>query len=72
MQLVEAIRPILAGHPAPAQGAALADLLAIWVAGHHADTTPSGGATAETERLRAVLLENHVALVRQLIPENEA
>jgi hypothetical protein len=65
MGLVEAIRPILAGHPAPVQGAALADLLAIWVAGHHASTT------AETERVRAELLENHIAAVARLIPENE-
>jgi hypothetical protein len=65
MGLVEAIRPILAGHQALVQGAALADLLAAWLAGHHTNTT------AETKRLRAELLKRHVALVHRLIPENE-
>jgi hypothetical protein len=66
MRLIDTIRPLLAGKPAPVQGAALADLLAIWLAGHWA------GNRAETARLRADLLKAHVATVRKLIHENEA
>jgi hypothetical protein len=64
-RIVEAIRPLLAGKPPPVQGAALADLLAIWLAGHFADTT------GDTTRLRETLLKEHVKAVRALIPENE-
>ena len=65
IRLIDAIRPLLAGKPAPVQGAALADLLATWLAGHRADEK------AQTDWLRAVLLEEHIATVRELIPENE-
>ena len=33
-KLVQRIRPLLAGRAAQMQGAVLADLLAIWIAGH--------------------------------------
>ena len=33
-ELVETIKPILAGHDPRAQGAALAILTAVWLAGH--------------------------------------
>ena len=62
--LVEAIRPILAGKPPPIQSAVLADLLAMWLAGHGL------GNGDESEQLREELLEGHVELVRQLIPVN--
>jgi hypothetical protein len=65
VRLIDTIRPHLAGNPAPVQGAALADLLATWLAGHFAD----GPAT--TTRLRETLLKEHIAMVRRLIPENE-
>lgn len=64
-RLVEAIRPILAGKPAPITGAALADLLAIWLAGHFA------GGDDENATVREELLTNHVRVVRKLIPVNE-
>ena len=64
-RLVYAIMPLLAGKPVPVQGAALADLLSIWLAGHLAATP------AATERWRAELLEHHLSVVRRLIPENE-
>lgn len=55
--LVERIRPILAGNHPAVQGAVLADLLAIWLAGHPAE-------------LRHELLTMHDATVRKLIPVN--
>jgi hypothetical protein len=64
-RLVEAIRPILAGHPPALQGAALADLLAIWLAGHFA------GDDAANTAVREELLAVHIAMVRKLIPVNE-
>ncbi len=65
--IVDAIRPILAGHPPDLQGAALADLLAIWLAGHIIPGQP-----AKTKALRKRLLTMHVAIVRELIPVSEA
>jgi hypothetical protein len=66
MRLVNVIRPLLAGEPPSIQGAAIADLLAIWLAGHFA------GGAAENAALRDELLTAHIAVVRALIPENEA
>ena len=57
--LVERIRPLLAGKPPPLQGAVLADLLAIWLAGHDAS-------------LRDELLKAHIESVRALIAPNVA
>jgi hypothetical protein len=65
--LVDKLKPVLKGYPPPVQGAALADLLALWLAGHR---DPRG--FAETTQLRAALLEHHMEHVRQLIPVNEA
>lgn len=58
-RIVEAIRPMLAGHPPEVQGAALADLLAIFIAGHH-------------PALREEILAMHIDTVRALIAPNEA
>ena len=57
--IVEAIRPLLAGHPPEVQGAVLADLLAMFLAGHH-------------PTLRDEILTLHVDAVRQLVKPNEA
>lgn len=57
--LVQAIRPLLAGKHAAVQGATLADLLAIWLAGHPPE-------------VREEMLAMHVAEVRNLIPPNAA
>jgi hypothetical protein len=46
--IVEACKPILTGHDPDVQGAALADLTAIWLAGHLGDGS---------EEIRAVLLD---------------
>jgi hypothetical protein len=65
--LVQAIRPILAGNPPQIVGAALADLLAIWLASH---VYP--GDDVATTCARERLLDAHIELVRKLIPVNEA
>ena len=64
MALIAAISPLLAGHHPSAQGAALADLLATWLAGHVADTLEN------SEALRRELLDLHVEKVRELVPIN--
>ena len=64
--LVEAVRPLFAGKPAQVQGAALADLLAIWLAGH---VTPD---PETTRQVQEEVLEMHLRAVRQLIPINFA
>ena len=58
-RIVEAIRPLLAGRPHEVQGAVLADLLAMWIAGHH-------------PALRHEMLTMHVDMVRKLVAPNEA
>jgi len=64
-KLVERIRPLLSGRSPQTQGAALADLLAMWLAGHIVQGNP-----AATDELREELLEAHTAVVRKLIPVN--
>jgi hypothetical protein len=59
-QLVASIRPLLAGRPPDIIGAALADLLAILLAGHY-----QGG-----DELIETMLEMHIAAVRALVPVN--
>jgi hypothetical protein len=56
-ELGDAIRPILAGEHPAVQGATLADLTAIWLAGHPAE-------------LRVELLMMHVHKVCELVPIN--
>lgn len=63
--LVALIRPLLAGRRGEVQGAVLADLLAIWLAGHHV----AGDAEA-TQSLRAELLALHLEGVTKLVPVN--
>jgi hypothetical protein len=57
-ELVDQIKPILAGQEAAIQSAILADLLAIWLAGH-------------APQMRDEILVAHIALVRELIGPNE-
>jgi hypothetical protein len=59
------IWPLLAGQAPEVQGAALADLLAIWLAGHHV-----AGDEDATRSLRAELLAMHCAAVRTLTSIN--
>jgi hypothetical protein len=65
LELCRQIAPLLAGKPANLQGAVLADLLAVWLAGHIA-----AGDARETDRLRENLLAMHLEYVRQLVPIN--
>ena len=62
LELQRRIMPVLAGHGGATQGAVLAELLAMWVAGHRAATEPS------RTLLREDILRMHLALVRELIP----
>lgn len=61
MGLVERARPVFAGQPPEVVGAALAELLAILLRGHHAETA------RETQQLRSRLLASHISIVRQLM-----
>ena len=63
--IVQSIRPLLAGKPPELQGAVLADLLAIWLAGHTVQGDP-----AATRQLRTEVLEAHLAGMRPLIAVN--
>lgn len=63
--LVERIKPILAGLEPELQGAVIADLLAIWLAGHHV-----AGDIDATREMRAELLANHCFHVRRLTDVN--
>jgi hypothetical protein len=63
----EEYRPLFAGKPSPVQGAALADLLAMWLAGHFDANDPESEAT---EQIRETMLELHLRAVRDLIPVN--
>ena len=66
-RLVERIRPLLAGQPPEIVGAALADLLAIWLASHVYRDLPE-----TTAAMRDALLVAHVEKVRALVPVNAA
>ncbi len=63
--LVQRIKPILAGHEGSVQGGVLADLLAIWLAGHRDRSSDTG-----TEAFREEMLALHIATVRDLIKIN--
>jgi hypothetical protein len=64
-RLVKAIMPLLKGRASEVQGAALADLLAIWLAGHINADDPEN-----SDAVREVILEFHLEAVRSLIPVN--
>jgi len=66
VELTQRVSLLLKGSHPMIQGAVLADLLAIWLAGHRS----SDGAEA-TRGFREELLERHLAVVWELIPVNE-
>ncbi len=61
------IQPMLKGLGADIQGAVLADLLSLWLAGHFVV-----GSSEETDALREAVLAEHIECVRGLIPSSEA
>jgi hypothetical protein len=67
LALADRIKPILANRRPEVQSAVLAELLSIWLAGHHV-----AGDEKETQALREELLTNHCALVRKLTKVNAA
>jgi len=60
--LVDRAVGILGGHPTELQGAVLADLVALWVAGHRVS-----GNRAEGDQVRADLLRLHSQHVGELV-----
>jgi adenosyl cobinamide kinase/adenosyl cobinamide phosphate guanylyltransferase len=62
----EQFYPLLVGLDPGIQSAVLADCLATWLAGHQMSDR------AELERMREELLAEFIALVRELVPVNEA
>ena len=66
-RLVNRIKPLLAGQPPEIVGAALADLLPIWIASHVYKNMPG-----TTDTMREALLVAHIDRVRELIPVNAA
>jgi hemerythrin len=65
MALVQTIGSLLVGKDPDVQGAALADLLAMWLAGHVQLGDPE-----QTKRMREKLLEMHIEAVKALIDIN--
>jgi hypothetical protein len=65
LAIVKRIRPLLAGNPAEIQGAVLADLLAMWLAGHHVP-----GDQRATADLRREVLSVHLRALGELVPVN--
>jgi hypothetical protein len=63
--LVEYIKPLIAGKPSEIVGGALADLAAIWIAGHVVPNDP-----IMTSRLRAEILATHVRFIAELVALN--
>jgi hypothetical protein len=61
LELAEHIRPLLAGQPPGQVGAALAELLATWLAGHVVKDDEDA-----THALWAKLLGQHIAVVVRL------
>jgi hypothetical protein len=65
MALVQAISPLLVGRSHWVQGAVLADLLAMWLAGHIVRGDPR-----QTKKVREQMLKSHLIAVRALIDPN--
>jgi hypothetical protein len=63
--LVASARPLFAGKPKEVAGAALADLVAVWLARY------VRGDPQTTERLRKDVLALHVETVRRLVPVHD-
>jgi hypothetical protein len=62
-RISDKIKPFLAGHPPEVQGAVLADMLAIFLAGHIGPGV---------DLLREQLISQHVATARELVANYDA
>ena len=65
LEIVELVKPILAGKDVQVQGAVLAELLSLHLAGHWIP-----GDQQQTRELRESLLMTHCAFVQELIKVN--
>jgi hypothetical protein len=70
-RIVDAIKPLLAGHSPDIQGAVVADLLAIWLAGHVDQSEIGCADKPETDKIRRAMLDMHVEQVWKLCAVNE-
>lgn len=64
-QMFDEMAEIMRNHHPFVQGAVLADLLALWIAGHFTENEQ------QTIRIRDKILDEHIKAVRKLIPINE-
>jgi hypothetical protein len=69
--IVKAIMPLLKGKPPEVQGAVLADLLAMFLAGHLDPNEIGADAKPNTDQIREELLTLHIEKVRELTAINE-
>ena len=65
LALVEAVKPFFEGKPPEVQGAALAEMLSVWLAGHVNQDNPD-----KSDRVRKAVLELHLKAVWRLVPIN--
>jgi len=73
-QVSKQIQPMLAGLGPYIQGAILADLVSLWVAGHiHQDELllPQDGDRPLTDQARAEVFDEWIGMVRKLVPASE-
>jgi hypothetical protein len=72
LDLMESIRPLLAGKSEIVQSAALADLVSMWLAGMFLTDKQTGELKRrETDAMREHALKVFIKTVRELTPVNE-
>jgi hypothetical protein len=64
-KLFDHVRPQFGGYKPQVVGAALADLTALWLAGHYVADDPEA-----TRGLRGDLLRLHITMIKQMIGPN--
>jgi hypothetical protein len=62
----------IVGMPPEFQSAVIAHLLATWIAGHRRVSNSPNEWDTDLAQFRETLLQNHIELVRQLIPVEDA
>ena len=72
LELMEEMRPLLAGKGPEVQSSALAELTAMWLAGMFLTDQRTGEISRrKTDEMREVALKMFIKVVRQLTPINE-